>query len=137
MARILGVKKAEIRFADRRSGSVIVLRYTEPTTEQLLGFQNECLQRMGKAVISRRPDALLKYGKQILSGFGDGSFQRLDDSGKAVAISCDNASPDYMADWRKWVEDYAADLIQLLAQEVFESATSLGGARVSEDAESD
>ena len=137
MARILGNTTSKVKLADRRSETVMVLHYKEPTTEQHLGYQNVCVQRIGKAVVANHAATRIKFGKEIFAGFDTGAFARVDDNGKAVEFSCDPKDQTYFENWRQYVEDHAPDILQLLAEFVFESAMSLGAPNVSEDPDQD
>jgi hypothetical protein len=129
MARVLGAKISKVSFADRRSDTIMVLHYTEPTTEQHLGYQSESVQRVGNAVVANIPATRLKYGKEIFAGFDTGAFARINAKGEAEEISCDPDDQNYFDKWREHVELHASDILQLLASFVFESAVSIGNGR--------
>jgi hypothetical protein len=57
----------------------------------------------------------LQFGLEIISGFDEGAFGY-----DGSPISSDPASPNYREDWKKLLEETAADIVTLVAQIAFD-----------------
>jgi len=118
----------KIVFHDNISDSDIVHFYRMPTTRERQDYQNTAISRKGNKVEFNQAEARLAGGMKILTGIGDGSYERLDGAGQYVPVSSVEGSPNYFPEWRKFVEDNGADLVMLMAVQVFEgSAAVLAG----------
>lgn len=121
MPRMLSADNNTLRIQDNISGSTIELHYRTPTTAEHTAYQNECLQRKGRKVITRYPQARIKYGLKILTGFRAGDFVVAGDNGQPRPIASDSDHADYSPQWREDLERYAGDIIQTLAGHVFDA----------------
>jgi hypothetical protein len=121
MPRLLSSANHTLRIHDNLSGSDIELYYRSPTTAEHTAYQNACVVRKGKKVLTRYPEARLKHGLAILTGFRAGDFAVPGQDGRARAIASNPGHADFDPDWRAQLEKYAGDLIQLLAAHVFDA----------------
>lgn len=121
MPRLLGLAVNELKIHDNISNSDLVLYYRNPTTAERQRYANEAVQRKRNKIVTNIPEARLKWGQQILTGFREGDFMRMS-GGKPAAMSSDQASPAYYDKWREELEAHAADLLMLLAAHVFDSS---------------
>lgn len=124
MPRAIGALNNSLKIHDNISDSEIVLYYRHPTTLERTGYHNMAIQRKRNKVKLQQAEARMKYGAQILTGFREGDFVR-EESGRTVAFSSDQTSPNYRADWKEELEKWAADLIMLLAAHVFDASAEI------------
>jgi len=115
----------ELRLFDNISQSEIVLYYRMPTTTELTGYANESIQRRRGKIVFQQPQARLKYGARILTGFRAGDFERKQ-GGAYVPMASDPQSEHYAADWKEHLVKYAPDLIMVLAAHVFDAPAEIG-----------
>ena len=119
MARRLGDELNEMRFQDNLSDTDVTLFYRMPTTKERVAYSNQCFKRTGKKLENRSVQTRMKYGLRILEGFLEGNFEvRI--GGEWKVISSDPKSANYVSGWKEHVEEYASDIIQLLAIRVFD-----------------
>lgn len=109
----------ELRINDAISGDVITLFYRIPDTEERVAYQKSLFARKRNKVRTKIPETRQEFGKKILTGFKDGDFYKLDGE-KKVFFSSNPASPKYDSNWKELVGTYAIDLVEFLAQQVFE-----------------
>jgi len=138
MPRLLSDKPCEVTFQDRLSNSKIVVYYRQPTEEERLKYSNSLVKRIRNKIESNVGQARVKAGADIILGFADGAFET--DKGP---LSSDPKSQHYDPDWKKFVRQYAPDVLAMLAIHVFESSLVLdqpdpedeqeGGAEKEED----
>ena len=84
MARVLGEERHTLRVQDPLSGSVITLHYRRPTTEERVAYQLSAFRLEGGERRFCLAETRLKFGREILTGFGEGDFQvREDGAGDA------------------------------------------------------
>lgn len=124
MPRIIGIERNEVIFEDPISGDKLGLYYRMPTTKEREGFVNMAVRRKGNKVTLHHAEARMAYGMKILIGIREKDFLRMVD-GKAMLMSSDPASPDYVADWAKEIETGCADLVMALAGHVFDGSPRL------------
>lgn len=124
MPRRLSDEINELKVQDNISDSTLVLYYRTPTTQERVGYTNESIQRKRNKIVYRQGEARLKYGGLILTGIGEGDFERKEGDG-FVPISSDSSSKHYYKDWKEHIKKYASDLIDLLAIHVFDMAAEL------------
>ena len=124
MARRESSKNNAIKINDNLSGSTITLYYRMPTTSERQEYANRCVQRQGQKVVMRQAEARLESGLKILAGFAPDAFERLDGD-KYRPIASDPGHPDFFPEWKPWVEDNAADLVILMAAQVFDVSCSI------------
>jgi len=122
----------ELKIHDNISDSDILLYYRAPTTAERNGYHNMAIQRKGRKIRFRQPEARLHYGLKILSGFREGDFVR-DVNGRPEPFSSDSGSPAYLPSWKDEIEKGAADLVMLLAAHVFDSSAEIDEPEEDED----
>jgi hypothetical protein len=109
---------------DNISDSDITFFYRMPTTRERQDYHNMAIRRKGNKIEFNQTEARLKFGMTILTGIGEGSFER-EDGGNYYLVSSDEKSPGYYPEWKQFVEDNGADLVTLLAAHVFEGSANL------------
>ena len=112
-------QKNELKIYDNRSGEEIVFFYRDPSTQEFVSYQNKLFKRKGTKLVNATADTRLEFGKKILLGFKDGCFAKVVD-GQEKLYSSDPQSPEYDPEWKDFLGNYAADLVMLLAQQIFE-----------------
>ena len=120
MARVLGQERHALRVQDPLSGSVITLYYRRPTTEERLSYQLSAFRLEGGERRFCLAETRVKFGLEILTGFGEGDFQVREDG---VETPLD---PARHPDWRERLAEHAPDLVSYLAQQVFEGLRPAG-----------
>lgn len=118
MARRLG-GKCSLKIEDNISGDSVTLYYTLPTNKQRLAYQNASVERHNGRIVNRTVEARQKYGLEILTGVKAGDLE-IEQNGKWVPLVTDPAQPGYREDWKDIVLEQAADLVELLAAQVFD-----------------
>ena len=121
MPRILSNKPCKVTFMDNLAGGNITVEYRMPTTTERIEYSNSNVSRHGRKVESIIGDTRMKFGAKILTGITDGDFQKED--GKP--LSSKPESKDYDAGWKALVEEFAPDVVAMLAMHVFENALSV------------
>ena len=119
MARRESRQHNELKLRDNLSGSDITLYYRMPTTSERQRYQNKSLQRHRNRVEFNQAQARLEAGLTIITGFKEGDFERLVDSGYQP-FSCREGAANYYPEWRNWLAEHADDLLMLLAAQVFD-----------------
>ena len=117
MPRLLNDKPCEVTFFDRISDSKITLFYRLPTTEERVAYSNSVVPRRGSKIESNIGATRIKNGSAILLGFRDGAFET-----EKGPLSSDPLSPHYDPEWKKFVRQYAPDVLEMLAIHVFEAS---------------
>ncbi len=120
MARVLGEERQALRVQDPVSGSVITLYYRRPTSEERVAYQLSAYRIEGGERRFCLGETRLKFGLEILIGFGEGDFQVRED-GRDVPLD-----PARHPDWRARLAEHAPDLVSYLAQQVFEGLRVAG-----------
>ena len=120
MARVLGEERQALRVQDPVSGSVITLYYRRPTSEERLAYQLSAFLLEGGERRFCLAETRLKFGREILTGFGEGDFQIREDSGEVPL------DPARHPDWQERLAEHAPDLVSYLAQQVFEGLRPAG-----------
>ena len=119
MARVLGAKKNVLRIRDNLSGSELELYYRMPTTEERVGYINECFHREDGEVKVQIAETRQKYGLEILEGFRVGDFEVETDDGTEVL------NPDDHPAWKEHLHAGASDVLEVLATRVFEASAAV------------
>lgn len=114
MARVLGEEQHTLKVQDPVSGSVITLHYRRPTSEERVAYQLAAYRIEGGERRFCLGETRLKFGLEILTGFGPGDFQVREDGGEAPL------DPEQHPDWKARLAEHAPDLVAYLAQQVFE-----------------
>jgi hypothetical protein len=114
MARILGEPGHTLAIQDPISGSVITLTYRRPTSEERVAYQLSAFRLEGGERRFCLGETRLKFGLEILTGFGAGDFIVVDGGGETAL------DPERHPDWKARLAEDAPDLVSYLAQQVFE-----------------
>lgn len=114
MARILGEEGHTLAVQDPVSGSVITLHYRRPTSEERVAYQLSAFRIEGGERRFCLGETRLKFGLEILTGFGAGDFLVPEDGGHVPL------DPERHPDWKVRLAEHAPDLVSYLAQQVFE-----------------
>lgn len=126
--RVIGDKVINaIKINDPIGGGDVELFYRTPTTEERQRYNSALFQAQGRKVKVTIAQARQKFGAQILVGIREGDFSHAEGDAPAKPLSSDPASVNYRQDWKNLVGKYASDLIEAVAQHVFE------GARIQQD----
>jgi hypothetical protein len=120
MARVLGEERQALRIQDPMSGSVITLYYRRPTSEERVAYQLSAFRIEGGERRFCLGETRLKFGLEILTGFGEGDFQ-VREEGREVPLD-----PARHPDWQALLVEHAPDLVSYLAQQVFEGLRLAG-----------
>lgn len=127
MARI-GNSKNLLTFLDPLSQGAdgkptrIGLFYRFPSTEERQDYFNNLQYRDDDSseLVDQALTTRVEFGLKILTGFTEESFEDALEDGSIVPVSSDPASEHYRADWKNIVEQTAADIVSVLAMQVFE-----------------
>jgi hypothetical protein len=114
MARILGEERHTLAVQDPVSGSVLRLYYRRPTSEERVAYQLSAFRLEGGQRRFCLGETRLKFGLEILAGFGEGDFLVQED-GQTMPLD-----PARHPDWKECLVEHAPDLVSFLAQQVFE-----------------
>lgn len=114
--RDLTSKLNKLTINDGRSGTVLTLFYRNPTTEEEVAYINTLFHRRGNKLIINVGDVRVDLGLKIIQGFKDGDFGV---DGKP--ISSNPESPEYCPDWKKYLKENAADILNIFAAAIFEN----------------
>ena len=120
MPRVLGEERHSLRVQDPVSGSVITLYYRRPTSEERVAYQLSAYRIEDGERRFCLAETRLKFGLEILTGFGEGDFQIREDGREAPL------DPVRHPDWQERLAADAPDLISYLAQQVFEGLRVAG-----------
>ena len=127
MARVLGEERQALRIQDPVSGSVITLYYRRPTSEERVAYQLSAFRLEGGERRFCLGETRLKFGLEILTGFGEGDFQ-VREEGREVPLD-----PARYPEWKAALAEHAPDLVSYLAQQVFEGLRVAGRAESGRD----
>jgi hypothetical protein len=114
MARLLGEQRHTLAIQDPVSGSVINLYYRRPTSEERVAYQLSAFRLEGGERRFCLGETRLKFGLEILTGFGAGDFV-ITAEGEETPLD-----PAQHSDWKERLAVEAPDLVSYLAQQVFE-----------------
>lgn len=103
----------EFIIQDHLSDTELKVYYRQPTTEERQAYINNRHKRVGDEYVDNSVAGRVAGGKAIITGVGEGDFERLEGEGHVPV------TPD-QKDWKEWMEANAADVLQLLAVRVFE-----------------
>lgn len=131
MARRLGAQENFLMLNDNLSDTKIKLYYRMPTTKERQSYASKRWVRKGKKMIDKGDEVRLEFGMKILTGIREGDFEKQVD-GSWVTFDSDEKSNRYDPDWKDRVGKDGADLVMLLAAQVFE-----GSAHVSDPDDED
>ena len=114
MARLLGEQRHVLAIQDPISGSVVSLYYRRPTSEERVAYQLSAFRLEGGERRFCLGETRLKFGLEILTGFGAGDFV-ITAEGEEMPLD-----PAVHPDWKERLAKEAPDLVSYLAQQVFE-----------------
>lgn len=114
MSRILGEENHSLVVHDPVSGSEITLYYRRPTSEERVAYQLSAFRLEGGQRRFCLGETRLRFGLEILTGFGAGDFLVPEDDGEAPL------DPERHPDWKERLKEHAPDLVAYLAQQIFE-----------------
>jgi len=114
MARLLGEQSHVLAIQDPISGSVINLYYRRPTSEERVAYQLSAFRLENGERRFCLGETRLKFGLEILTGFGAGDFV-ITAEGEKTPLD-----PARHPDWKERLALEAPDLLSYLAQQVFE-----------------
>jgi len=114
MGRFLGEERHALAVQDPVSGSVVTLYYRRPSSEERVAYQLSAYRLEGGQRRFCLGETRLKFGLEILTGFGAGDFL-LQENGAQVPLD-----PERHPDWKSRLAEHAPDLVAYLAQQVFE-----------------
>jgi len=114
MARFLGEENHSLKVHDPVSGSEVTLHYRRPTTEERVAYQLSAFRLEGGQRRFCLGETRVKFGLEILTGFGAGDF--LVAAGEGMAP----LDPAQDPDWKGRLKEHAPDLVSYLAQQIFE-----------------
>ena len=123
MGRILGNNIRNVfSVLDPVSGREIDLYYRMPTGSERIAYESAKfgLDQKG-ALVSKTTEARQEYGVLILEGFKKGGFHLPQEDGSVKDISSDPADPDYIAEWKEKIKEFAIDLVEVLAHRIFDA----------------
>jgi hypothetical protein len=126
MPRKLGKDvRNELKIVDPISGSIIKLYYRLPTSEDRVKYASDHYEWVEGKIQVNTIKARQKWGLEILEGFEEGSFEKkVDDQWKG--FSSDPQSPNHDPNWKTILSENAMDLIEALAEYVFEGRRIIG-----------
>lgn len=110
----MGEQGHTLAIQDPVSGSVINLTYRRPTSEERVAYQLSAFRLEGGERRFCLGETRLKFGLEILTGFGAGDFILATEAGETAL------DPDRHPDWKARLAEDASDLVSYLAQQVFE-----------------
>ena len=108
------------RVQDPVSGSVITLYYRRPTSEERVAYQLSAFRIEEGERRFCLGETRLKFGLEILTGFGAGDFQVREAEAETPL------DPARHPDWKARLAEHAPDLVAYLAQQVFEGLRLAG-----------
>ncbi len=90
--------------------------FRTPTTTERMQYRAGMWERKEGKIINRAAGQRMQYGAAIITGFKKGSL-----GADGQPIASDPADPDYREDWLDLLTAAAPDVIDLVAQQVFET----------------
>ena len=114
MPRVLGEESHSLVVHDPVSGSAVTLHYRRPTSEERVAYQLSAFRLEGGQRRFCLGETRLKFGLEILTGFGPGNFLVAEEGGEVPL------DPKRHPDWKERVKEHAPDLVSYLAQQIFE-----------------
>lgn len=117
---------------DAISGTKLQVYYRIPTTQEMVAYQSKLVSRKGKKIVFNIFETRLEFGLKVITGFSEDAFGY---DGKA--ISSDPINPNYRQDWKELLKQTSADIISLVAANVFEGAQIDGGLEMDMEGDSE
>ena len=109
------------------NNEIIMLRYRDPTPDEIRKYHSESLQRKGNRVVIRYAETHEKYGLKILAGIREGDFGIIGPDKKPVCVSSDPDSDFFRQDWKNLFAENALSAVIALGAHVF-GGTEAGAA---------
>ncbi len=126
MPRIVGEKiENKLMIPDKFAGGFCTIFYRPGTTEERIAYPSAQWERKDGLIRNRRREALLEYGELVILGFEEGYFQEKMEDGTLRTVSSDPASKNYDLNWKAFLRKYAPDVLEAIAEHVFESPTAI------------
>ncbi len=120
MPRVLGEERHKMAIQDPVSDSVITFYFRRPTSEERVAYQLSVFHLDSGERRLRLSDTRLRFGLEILVGFGAGDFL-IQAEGEVLDLD-----PGHHPDWKEHLRHHAPDLVSYLGQQVFEGLRVLG-----------
>jgi hypothetical protein len=126
MGRIIGenIQNALI-IKDKKSEGTLTLYYGSETAAERIAFKSSLWEREGDKIRSRRTEALQEWGEKKIIGFKEGDFKYKID-GELKIFSSDPESKNYDPKWKELLRKYAPDVLEALAEHIFEEMIVIG-----------
>ncbi len=115
--RDLGKQDNKATITDAISGTEIQLHYRSPKASELQEFYSNSIYRRNSKTVSNAVAARIAFALKIITGLRDGDFGI---DGKP--ISSNPQSEDYFPEWKKLIEEKAADILDSFVFMVFENS---------------
>lgn len=135
--RLLGKSvENEMVISDAISGTEITVYYRTPTMQERTAWLASLFDREGTEVKDKSVETNIHWGREIMTGFANGCFGIPDGDNDVKPISSDPDSPDYRADWKDLLVEFAPEFVEFFARRVFEGNRQLfkpGPARIKYD----
>jgi len=126
MARIIGENiQNTLLITDKKSVGILTLYYESETAPERVAFKSSLWEREGDKIRSRRTEALQEWGEKKITGFKEGDF-KYKIEGKLKIFSSDPDSKNYDPQWKTLLRKYAPDVLEALAEHIFEEMVAIG-----------
>ncbi len=122
MARIIGenIKNKLIIKDQFNENSFLTIYHESATAEERIAYRSAQWKRDGNKIESRLTEARQEWGEKKITGFKEGDFKYK--NGEEVKIfSSDPESPNYDPNWKGLLRKYAPDVLEAVAEHIFES----------------
>jgi hypothetical protein len=124
----------QLTIKDRISGQTIGLIYRMPTTEERTRYFASRMVRDKSGIQDLITKTRQEFGAVILTGFIPGSFEKKIGQSWCQMVSDPSQVKDpetqvYDPEWRAFLKQYAADVLEELAFYVFESSMEIAPAQ--------
>lgn len=110
---------------DAISGTEIAVYYRTPTTQERTAWLASQFEREGTEVKDKSVETNVHWGAEIMTGVSDGCFGIPGENGDVKPISSNADSPEYRADWKQLLCEFAPEFVEFFARRVFEGNRQL------------
>ena len=126
MGRIIGENiQNTLIITDKKSVGTLTLYYGSETAAERIAFKSSLWEREGDKIRSRRTEALQEWGEKKITGFKEGDF-KYKIEGELKSFSSDPDSKNYDPQWKTLLRKYAPDILEALAEHIFEEMVAIG-----------
>jgi hypothetical protein len=147
MARIIGenIKNKLIIKDQYNESSFLTVYHESATAEERIAYRSAQWKRDGNKIESRLTAARQEWGEKKIIGFKEGDFkfkappEKISSpstgegegggenrgEGEIRTISSDPESPNYDPNWKALLRKYAADVLEAVAEHIFESTFTI------------